>query len=203
MEEQHNLNNKSSNNMDVSKDYRNYIEKAIKESLSCSENEDLFEEFVESALKKAEKIINIEDDEFKKEFYLNKAVSTAIVEVLKAKNRFNKFEEEKIPEDIPRGDEPLILSYPDFEIPAEGYISSQNIFSRDDLEKIKTMICEIDRENNDKKYYKLFCLKYIQEQSIEDIINALQLSQGEISKRLSELSYKIFMKENEVSQTAL
>lgn len=189
--------------MDVSKDYRNYIEKVIKESLSYAGNEDIFEDFAEAALRKAEKIINLEDDEFKKEFYLNKAVSTAIVEVLKAKGRFNKFEEEKITEEISTDEQPLNLSYPDFEIPDGGYISGQNIFSREDLEKIKNIICEIDSENNDKKYYKLFCLKYIQEQNIEEIINILELSSGEISKRLTELSYKIFMRENEASQTAL
>jgi len=189
----------SSFEMDTSKEYKKFIEKAVKESLSYTGNEDLEEDFINSALNKAEKLINIEDDEVKKEFYLNKAVSVAVGEVLKAKGRFkNAVNEEIAGEQITEQQPAVDYSYPDFEIPDTDCARSADTFSREDMEKINKIIHELDTQDKDKNYYKLFYLKYIEEMPISEIVDKTSLSSGEISKRLSELSYKIVTAEQEV-----
>lgn len=150
------------------------LTKIIKSNKRFKDNEDLLDDFIECSKQKLNGIIeDIEDKEVITNF-AEKIISNSIIEVLKKENRFRKISTANLSQRI---------EYSKF---APEYSQIQPI----GLSKLKQVYSVLKRkdEKDDTKYLEIFNLKYVDNKSIEEISETLEIENNKLISILSEMA---------------
>ena len=177
-------------------EYRDIIEKLVKRNLRYSGNEDLLEDFCSETFKRSFKILTSDNAVMNLEAYLSKVASSAIIDVLKKSGRLRRLQTgyQKIIT------EPVV---PDYKIDADGDIFfeiedpspsvEEKLITQQEIISIQKALYNLNSEYTDKNFLEIFRKRYIEEKKQSQIAQELNISQGEVSKRLVELAKRIFM----------
>lgn len=178
--------------MVVAEDYKKLIEKLVASNKRFSGNEDLFEDFCAETLKRSFNIIKNIDNKQKVNNYLSKVISTAIIHVLKTSGRLTRTEgryKKIVTVPVETGENPSDNGIFEIQDPAVNFV--ETISARETLKEIYDKVVEIDSQEPDEYYYQIFELKYLKHKRQKFIADFLGISQGEVSKRLFQLTKKI------------
>ncbi len=180
---------------------KSLIEKIVRANKNFRGNEDLFEDFCAEAMQKSYMVFNSTSNIQKIESYVTKVVHTSILNVLKDSGRIRRTEqgyvstkEVKVPEfassvSVPAAKEILpvgfdfILDFPDPKETVE-----EILITKDCIQRIADAVCVIHKEVPQQLFLDIFYLRYVKGNKQTEIAKALNLSQGEVSKRLMQLS---------------
>lgn len=174
--------------------YRPLIEKIIKTNPRFSGNEDLFEDFCSETFKRCYKILSASDTIVNFEAYLSKVASSAILDVLRTSGRLRRLKSgyKKVsPETMIHAyntDEHFDIIY-DIEDPTPTI--EETLIRQEEILKIRKSLQDLDKEFKDKSFLTIFKMRYIEGRKQSDIAQTLNISQGEVSKRLVELCKRI------------
>lgn len=182
--------------MDVNKEHKDLIEQLIRSNSRFSGNEDLIEDFCSETLKRSFNILSTVNNIQHIERYINKVASSAILEVLKTSGRLRRTSKGYIKSQektlspyeayITDSQGFLLFDIPDNSVPFE-----EEIASKDFVNNVIQEVYKIEKEEPASHFLDLFTLRYIKNLKQKEISETLGLSQGEVSKRLVELSEKI------------
>lgn len=177
--------------MVITQEYKSLIEKMVTSNKRFIGNEDLFEDFCSEAFERCLFILQKTDEISRIENYLNKVISSAIINVLKTSGRITRSSEgyKKIERATISLENPLDDGYMDFKDPSISFV--EKITEEETLKEIYDSIIKIDKDYPQEKFYKLFYMKYIENKKQREIALELGISQGEVSKRLFKLMQKV------------
>jgi RNA polymerase sigma factor (sigma-70 family) len=179
----------------VAQEHRGLIEKVILSNKRFQGNEDFLEDFCSETFKRSYLIISSVKNVDHIESYLTKVANSAILEVLKTAGRLTKTSDgyQKIRHEVLNisGKQEFCTDEIIYDIPDPGQNIEEKIIQKETVEQIAEIILVIDSKHREKNYIELFKLRYIKNLSQAGIAQQLELSQGEVSKRLVELTHKI------------
>lgn len=174
--------------------YRPLIEKIVKSNSRFSGNEDLFEDFCSEAFKRCYKIISTDDTIVNFEAYLHKVASSAILDVLRSSGRlrrlksgYKQIKTESLSQPY-NTDEHFEIIY-DIEDPTPSV--EESVIKKDEVQLIRETLTLLDSEFQDKHFLKIFTMRYIDGKKQAEIAEELDISQGEVSKRLINLAKRV------------
>ncbi|MGD9579806.1 MAG: RNA polymerase sigma factor [Vampirovibrionia bacterium] len=174
--------------------YRILIEKIVKSNSRYKGNEDLFEDFCSEAFKRCYKILSTDDTIVNFEAYLHKVASSAILDVLRSSGRlrrlksgYKQIKTESLSQPY-NTDEQFEIIY-DIEDPTPGV--EDKAIKQDEIKTIRETLVLLDNENKDKYFMQIFKMRYIEGKKQSDIATELNISQGEVSKRLIDLAKRV------------
>lgn len=174
--------------------YRALIEKIIKSNSRFSGNEDLFEDFCSETFKRCYKIINAADTITNMDAYLAKVASSAILDVLKSSGRIRRLKAgyqtiktDSTGQAYNLDDDSNII----YEIADPAPSIEQDLIHKEEIKNIRLALKELDEEYQEKCFLKIFELRYVNGCKQNQIAQTLNISQGEVSKRLIELSKRL------------
>lgn len=182
--------------LEFTQDHLNLIENVVKRNPRFSGNEDLFDDFCSETCNRSYSLFVSINNVDNLEIYLNKVASSAIINVLKNSGRLKRIKSsyEQIKE-VPitvtsvyntDDNDDILLDIPD---PSSNF--EEVITQQEEIKLIRNIIYKIDSAEPEKKYFEIFKCRYLTCLKQSEIAVALGISQGEVSKRLSELAYKI------------
>ena len=189
--------------VDFSQEHLNLIENIVKKNPRFRGNEDLFDDFCSETCNRSYSLFTSINDIDNLTVYLNKIASSAILSVLKNSGRLTRTKAcyEQIHQvsitstsyNIDDNGE-IILDIPDPGTPVEETIARQ-----EEIKLIRSLIYQIDISEPSKKYFEIFKCRYISHLRQSEIASKFNISQGEVSKRLTELACKVnaFLKNRE------
>lgn len=170
------------------------IKKIIKSDKKYIDNEDLFEDFFNETYKRSFLIMKTVKKEASLEAYLRKIVTTSIINVLKDSGRirrtnegFTAVEEKSFDEIISISDNKYSNISINYDIVDLSDGPEEVIVKKEILQKLVDAISIAHTSNPAKQYMQLYELRYIKGLKQKQIAKELNLSQGEVSKRLLEL----------------
>lgn len=176
--------------MELTQEHRKLIEGIVRKNPRTSGNEDLFEDFCSETFKRSYTIISTINDVKNLEIYLNKVASSAILGVLKNSGRLRKsrtgYVQQTATISSDNENNEIFFSIPD---PAPNV--EETIIKQDEIKLIRDLIVKIDKKEKEKKFIDIFYLRYLMGYKQSQISDELGISQGEVSKRLTELAKKI------------
>ncbi|MFI3300294.1 MAG: sigma-70 family RNA polymerase sigma factor [Candidatus Gastranaerophilales bacterium] len=182
--------------MELEQDKIKLIEKVIKNDKKFTDNEDLYEDFLNETCKRSLIVIKSIRSSDKLEAYLKKVTTTAILDVLKNSGRVKRTQNGFMSTDeksIDFSSNPN--KYNDVKITYHsiGEIETPEdiIIKKDTLTKILGAILQINKENPEKNYLNIYKLRFEKELTQKEIAVRLGLTQSEISKRLFKLMDKV------------
>ena len=177
--------------MVITQEYKSLIEKMVTSNKRFSGNEDLFEDFCAEASERCLFLLKKTDEISRIEKYLNKVISTAIINVLKNSGRITRSTDgyKKIEQTSFSLENPLDDGFLDLKDPTISFV--EKITEEETLKEIYDLVVKFDGENPQENYYKLFYMKYVENKKQREIAQALGISQGEVSKRLFGLMEKV------------
>ena len=157
-------------------------------------NEDLCEDFLAEATKRAISVVeNVEDIAFVAP-YLKKVVNTSILTVLKNSGRVRRIKNDFVAVSVVSLDEITTESNfsnkEDFSIdnlPDPDANFSEKVENLDLLSQVCNAVLVANSTNQSKLYYDIFYKRYVEMKKQAEIAQELELSQSEVSKRLYEL----------------
>ena len=174
------------------------IKKIITSDKKYTDNEDLFDDFFNETYKRSFLIMKTVKKESSLEAYLRKIATTSILNVLKDSGRVKRTAEGFLPTKEASLDE--IFSIPNNKY-SNVVINYDIVDLKDNPEEIvlkkevlKTVIDTVVIVHNntlDKQYLRLYQMRYIKGLKQKQIAQELNLSQGEVSKRLLELMEEV------------
>lgn len=174
--------------------YRPLIEKIIKANTRYNGNEDLFEDFCSETFKRCYKILSTEETIVNFEAYLTKVASSAILDVLRTSGRlrrlksgYKKIQQQTIAQGYTTDEHCDII----YQIEDPSPTVEESLIKKEEVVNIRTAIKEINNEFEDKQFTTIFKMRYIDGKRQADIASELNISQGEVSKRLIELSKRV------------
>lgn len=174
----------------------NLIEKIIQGNRKFAGNEDLYDDFFNETCKRSLLIVQTVTSDATLESYLRKVASTSILNVLKSEGRLRRTQGgfksvEKIPLET-------ISNLPDYSSitvtyePVDVQDTPEDLaVKKDILQKIVDSVNEIDANEPEKNYLKLYALRYKEGLTQKEIAENLNISQPEVSKRLFKLMSKV------------
>lgn len=173
------------------KDMTENLLQIIKSNIKYTGNEDLVEDFLSEATKRTLSIsVQIENVDLISP-YLKKVVNTSILHVLKTSGRIRRERKKYVSNDIYSLDMKLendaqTTLLDTLEDPAGDFTAKvdNKIF----LQSVCDRIIIADSENPDKNYHAIFNKRYTEGKTQSQIASELNISQGEVCKRLYELS---------------
>ncbi len=191
--------------MEITQKHQNLIKNIVKSNHRFSGNEDLVEDFCSETIKRSYKLLTTINEVQKIESYLNKVATSAILGVLKDAGRLRRATQgytqtKEIPvssvkitakEDCYKIDDAGCIFY---DIPDPAPSIEDEITQKEELLKIVHFIHELNSEEPDKDFLELFQLRYKENFKQTEIAKKMGLSQGEVSKRLIEMTKKISLK---------
>lgn len=191
--------------MELEKEKIDLIERIIKSDKKYSNNEDLFEDFMNETYKRSFLVMKTVKNEASVEAYLRKIATTSIITVLKNSGRIRRTSDGFIPmqeEHLEQVSFPAENKYSNVHI---GYdIIDLNegpeeiVIRKEVLQKLMDAVAIAHNENPAKQYMQLYQMRYVKGLKQKQIAQELNLSQGEVSKRLLELLEKVKAVFNEV-----
>ncbi len=190
-------------------EHHQLVKKMILSNRRYKGNEDLLEDFCSETMKRTYSIIPLLKDEYKINSYVAKVSNSSIIKVLKDSGRLQRrsgfttanfvppvYSEppaavmpqvhEEAPVVMEEHSEEFIEQFADSSVDLQ-----QEQINRETLENIATNLHIINSKDPGKQYYLLFKMRYIENMKQKDIADKLYISQGEVSKRLIELSEKL------------
>ena len=182
--------------MELEQDKINLIEKIIKNDRKYANNEDLYDDFFNETCKRSLLIIKTITSDTTLEAYLKKIVTTSILNVLKNEGRLRRSHGSFVPtKTVSIDEQATIQDYSNLKIVYEPIdildTPEDLVLKKDILQKISDSVYEIDKNNPDKNYLKLYYLRYEHGLTQKEISEELGLSQSEVSKRLFKLMGEI------------
>ncbi len=181
--------------MELAQDKIDLIEKIIKKDRKFANNEDLYEDFFNETCKRSLAIIKTITSDDTLETYLRKVATTSIINVLKNEGRLRRTKtgymstleaplETVSPVDY--STVKVVYEPVDIQDTPEDLIAKKDI-----LQCIVNAVSDIDEQEPDKNYYRLYNLRYEKGLTQKEIAAELNLSQSEVSKRLFKLMEKV------------
>lgn len=184
--------------LELEQDKVKLIEKIITSDKKYMDNEDLFDDFFNETYKRSFLIMKTIKNESSLELYLKKIATTSIITVLKDSGRVRRTSEGFLPTKETSLD--AIISVPENKY-SNVRINYDAVDLKDTPEEIaikkelsQTLVDTImvlNRTNPEKFYLQLYQLRYIKGLKQKQIAEELNLSQGEVSKRLLELMEEV------------
>lgn len=164
------------------------IERLVRANKKFVGNEDLLDDFINETFQRAYIIFNSVSSVSNVENYINKVVSTTMINVLKKAGRVIRTTEGYVSSEeiLARGKSISDSAFIDVEDPQSKFESAVDY--RNLLEEAVNVVTESDRLNPVKQYLEIFYLRYVKQMKQSAIAKELNISQGEVSKRLLELS---------------
>lgn len=170
------------------------IKKIILSDKKYTDNEDLFEDFFNESYKRSFLIIKTVKNENSLEAYLRKIVTTSIINVLKNSGRirrttqgFSSVDEKSLDEMISMPDNKYANVNINYDIIDLSDGPEEITIKKETLQKLMDAVSIAHTGNPAKQYMQLYQLRYIKGLKQKQIAQELNLSQGEVSKRLLEL----------------
>ena len=179
--------------VELAQDKIDLISKIIKNDRKFTNNEDLYEDFLNETCKRSLLIVQTVTSDSTLEAYLKKIATTSILNVLKNEGRLRRTQGTfKSVETIPLvNEESFVTDYSKVNvnyIPVEFQDTPEDIVVKKDiLQKIVDTVYDIERRVPVKNYLKLYKLRYEDGMTQKEIASELNLSQSEVSKRLFKL----------------
>lgn len=182
--------------MELTQEYRNFVESIIKNNRRFSGNEELFDFIYSETIKRSGSILTTFTDMANSEIYINKIVNAVIFEALKNKGNIKKVEH--IPSQSEENSKTSIKSY-DLDEFGEILLDIQDptpniqcgIIDKKEINEIKNAVLALNKQEPDKKYYDIFVMRYIDGIVQSKIAADIKISENEVSRRLSELTQKV------------
>lgn len=175
----------------ITQEHKGIIERLVTSNKRFAGNEDLFEDFCAEALEKSLFLLNKTTEIDKVASYLNRIVSNAMINVLKTSGRvarsaagYKNISQYSVPLE-----NPLDNGFLDIKDPAISFV--EKITEDETLGEIYECILRLDRKEPEQKFGLIFYMKYVENKKQREIASALNISQGEVSKRLLDLMQKI------------
>lgn len=170
------------------------IKKIIVSDKKYIDNEDLFEDFFNETYKRSFLIMKTVKNEASLEAYLRKIVTTSIINVLKDSGRirrttegFTAIEEKSLDEIVSTPDNRYSNVQVNYDIIDLSDGPEEVIIKKETQQKLMDAVSIAHNNNPVKQYMQLYQLRYVKGLKQKQIAQELNLSQGEVSKRLLEL----------------
>lgn len=185
--------------MELTQDYRDLIENIIRKNPRFYGNEDLVEDFCSETFKRSYSIMSSLKDKTNIDLYINKIASSAILEVLRSAGRLTRTREgykQRVEVSLSKNNSyqkdengELLIDIEDPLVNIE-----EDLINEEEISLLRECVISLNNQFPEKLYSKIFTLRYFNEMSQAQIAEELSLSQGEVSKRLSELAKKTLSK---------
>jgi len=178
--------------VELEQDKIDLIEKIIKNDRKYANNEDLYEDFLNETCKRSLLIVKTITSDATLEAYLKKIATTSILNVLKNEGRLRRTQSGFVPTKNVSIDEQVNLTdYSNVQIvyePVDIQDTPEDLaIKRDILQNISDTVYDIDKNNPDENYLKLYYLRYEHGLTQKEISEEMGISQSEVSKRLFKL----------------
>lgn len=176
--------------MVITEEYKDIIIKLVTSNKRFAGNEDLYEDFCAEALEKSLFILRKSTEIEKVGNYLSRIVSSAMLNVLKSSGRVTRCSSgyKNVTQTVSL-ENPLDNGFIDIKDPAIHF--EEKIADDETLREIYSCILKFDRLEPEQKFGLIFYMKYVEGKKQREIASALNISQGEVSKRLFALMQKI------------
>lgn len=173
------------------------IKKIIISDRKYTDNEDLFEDFFNETYKRSFLVMKTVKNEAALESYLKKIATTSIINVLKDSGRARRTSEGFVPVQEKSLEEIIIMPG----VPENKYSNThisydivdlsdgpeEVVIKKEILQSVIDAVSIAHTNNPAKQYMQLYQMRYVKGMKQKEIANELNLSQGEVSKRLLEL----------------
>lgn len=170
------------------------IKKIILSDKKYTNNEDLFDDFFNETYKRSFLMIKSVKNEASLEAYIKKIATTAIINVLKNSGRvrrttegFTSVEEKSLDEIISVPTNKYSNTTINYDIVDLSDGPEEVVIKKEILQTLSDAIAIAHSKNPAKQYMQLYELRYVKGLKQKEIAQELNLSQGEVSKRLLEL----------------
>lgn len=190
--------------MELEQEKLDLIEKIIKTDKKYADNEDLFDDFFNETYKRSFLIMKSVKNEASLEAYLRKIATTSIINVLKDSGRlrrtsegFTSTKEKSLDELVTtptQSQQPKMQPqsrYSNVDINYDVIDLSDGpeevVIKKEILQKLIDAVSIAHTNNPAKQYMQLYELRYVKGLKQKQIAQELNLSQGEVSKRLLDL----------------
>lgn len=170
------------------KEQKELIEKLVKQNPKYIGNEDLLDDFINETFKRAYIIFNSVSSISNIESYIGKVATTAMITVLKNLGRVIRTTEGYVSSEevLARTQSISDSTFTDIKDPQSEF--ENTIDYKDLLESAISIVKQTHEFNPVKNYLEIFYLRYIKQSKQSLIAKEMNISQGEVSKRLLELS---------------
>lgn len=186
--------------VDLAQDKIDLIERIIKDNRKYTNNEDLFEDFLNEACQHSYSIVEAISSEATLEVYLKKVVTTAMLNVLRNSGRLRRTRQGY----VSTGEVPVDYSAEEhvndysnvkivYHVPVSKETPEDISMKNEILQKVIDYVYAIHNSDKDKKYLDIYKLRYENGMTQKEIANELGLSQSEVSKRLFKLMDRVKM----------
>lgn len=178
--------------MELEQDKIDLIEKIIKNDRKYTNNEDLYDDFLNETCKRSLLIVKTITSDATLEAYLKKIATTSILNVLKNEGRLRRTQGGFVPtKNVSIDEQVKSPDYSNIHVvyePVDIQDTPEDLaLKRDILQNISDAVYEIDKSTPDKDYLKLYYLRYEHGLTQREISEELGISQSEVSKRLFKL----------------
>lgn len=174
------------------------IKKIIVSDKKYVDNEDLYEDFFNETYKRSFLVMKTVKNEAALEAYLRKIATTSIINVLKDSGRARRTSEGFVPVEEKSLEE--VITKPEI-IPENKYSNThinydivdlsdgpeEVVIKKEILQNVIDAVSIANTNNPAKQYMQLYKMRYVNGMKQKEIAQELNLSQGEVSKRLLEL----------------
>ena len=185
-------------NVELAQDKIDLIEKIIKSDRKFANNEDLYDDFFNETCKRSFLIVKTVTSNETLEAYLKKIATTSILNVLKNEGRLRRSKSGYMSTQNVPLESVVESSIPDYSKIEVNYgpVVIQDTpedygVKKEILQLIVNTVYEIDEQEPDKQYLKLYDLRFEKGMTQKEIAEELSLSQSEVSKRLFKLMEKV------------
>ncbi len=184
--------------MELAQDKIDLIEKVIKNNRKFANNEDLYDDFFNETCKRSLLIVKTVTSDDTLEAYLRKIATTSILNVLKNEGRLRRTKSGYMSTHVQPLETVESSGLPDY---SQIKISYEPVAIQDTpedvavkkeiLQIIVDSVFEVDEQEPEKQYAKLYDLRYEKGMTQKEIAEELSISQSEVSKRLFKLMEKV------------
>ncbi len=184
--------------MELAQDKIDLIEKVIKNNRKFVNNEDLYDDFFNETCKRSLLIVKSVTSDATLEAYLRKIATTSILNVLKNEGRLRRTKTGYMSTHEVPLETTVNSSLPDYSQMEISYepVAIQDtpedvVAKKEILQIIVDSVFEVDGQEPEKQYAKLYDLRYEKGMTQKEIAEELDISQSEVSKRLFKLMEKV------------
>lgn len=184
--------------MELAQDKIDLIEKVIKNNRKFANNEDLYDDFFNETCKRSLLIVKTVTSDDTLEAYLRKIATTSILNVLKNEGRLRRTKSGYMSTHVQPLETVESSGLPDYSKIKISYepVAIQDTpedvaVKKEILQIIVDSVFEVDEQEPEKQYAKLYDLRYEKGMTQKEIAEELSISQSEVSKRLFKLMEKV------------